>query len=248
MERRFVDGRIEGTIGRVYVEPKDQRCVGFLDDTCLQTNRPSPNYDEDGVPDNSPQRSVYTGFMKKHGLKAQTVYFPDGMVGSVFVASMRNNDNGMMNLSALGDLLNDAFPVMDDCETGLAVKYALFCDGIFHNHECLFNKPHICHDEYEEMLFIHMNSMQVLIENMYARFKTLFPIFSMGKRNSIDRDGNIVRMIVSSFFLLNCHTCFNGTNSTIIFDIAPPTIDEYLPDGEVLEPAPVVDVVNVVEE
>ena len=103
-------------------------------------------------------REVSTLALKEcHGLKAQMVLFPDGMVGSVYIASIRHNDNGVFNLSGLGDYLNSIFPVVPNAD-GLHVKYALYCDGVYQIHECLFNRPRVYRDDHEEALFRRYNS------------------------------------------------------------------------------------------
>ena len=105
----------------------------------------------------------------------------------------------------------------------------------------MFNRPLNVEDPHEQAVYKRMNSMRVSIEHMYARIKVLFPmLMSRKKIKLIHKTEEVVQMVVSAFFFLNCYTCLNGSNCTIIFDKAPPTLDEYLPEGEVLIPAPVV--------
>ena len=74
-------------------------------------------------------------------MKAQNVFFSDGMIGSIFIAALHTIDNIMLNLSALGNKLNELLPFMPNSPADCPTKYALFCDGIFKSHKCLFNKP-----------------------------------------------------------------------------------------------------------
>ena len=243
VETVHADGTFFGTLSRVLIALDEQRCVGFLDDTAIPTCRPGLSACADGRTTEDIQRSFYSGFTKCHGLKSQTVLFPDGMVGSVYVCSIRHNDNGVFNLSGLGDYLNYVFPTMPNVR-GVSVKYALYCDGIFQNHECLFNRPHEFRNDHEEALFRRYNSMRTCIENLFARLKTKFSIYESGKKLRIMNNGaGIVRMVVSSFLLLTCHTCLNGSTTTTAYGLHPPTIDEYLPLDEDLALAPVVDYV-----
>ena len=259
-ETQYHDGRYQGTLSYVHVPANKQRCIGFIDNTTLDICRPGDTItiaataedfvdaeaiadpetigDDDGEPDDI-QRAFYSGFKKQHGLCVQTVMFPDGMVGSVFVASIRNNDNGMFNISGLGNELLHLFPLV--LESDPPVRYALYGDGIFQRHTCLFNRPLNVDNPHEQAVYKRMNSMRVSIEHMYARIKVLFPmLMSRKKIKLIHKTEEVVQMVVSAFFFLNCYTCLNGSNCTIIFDEAPPTLDEYLPEGEVLIPAPVV--------
>ena len=49
------------------------------------------------------QRTFYSGYLHAHRLKAQVVYLPIGLVGSVFITEIRQNDNGVQNISGLND-------------------------------------------------------------------------------------------------------------------------------------------------
>ena len=40
-----------------------------------------------------------------NGLKTQLVSIPNGMIGSVFIASLWQNDSGVLNLSGIADCL-----------------------------------------------------------------------------------------------------------------------------------------------
>ena len=42
---------------------------------------------------------------KKHGLKALVVTLPIGLVGAVHISELRQNDNGLQNLSGLSDYI-----------------------------------------------------------------------------------------------------------------------------------------------
>ena len=66
-----------------------QRVVGVLDDTDDDFFRPGDEPRRRGEINYDVQRAFYSGYFKEHGLKAQTVMFPDGIVGSAFVASIR---------------------------------------------------------------------------------------------------------------------------------------------------------------
>ena len=59
------------------------------------------------------QRALYSGHLRKHGLKTHIVYLPIGIIGSVFITEIRQNDNGAQNTSGLNNyrvqLLNGMF-------------------------------------------------------------------------------------------------------------------------------------------
>jgi hypothetical protein len=52
------------------------------------------------------------------------------------------------------------------------------------------------------------------------------------------------RMCLVSFFILNCYNCINGTRCRY-FGQLPPTLEEYLPSGELLAPPPAVNLGTV---
>ena len=66
-----------------------------------------------------------------HGLKAQVVLLPNGMIGrSIFICSLRHNDNGVQNLSGLNDyLVSNLSPLYQNGNN--SVYPALYGDGIF---------------------------------------------------------------------------------------------------------------------
>ena len=120
---------------------------------------------------------------------------------------------------------------------------------IFQNHKCLINRPHKVDDETEEAIFEQFNLMCTSIGMMYGRLKTLYPLFGGSRRlRLMQRTGETSRLVLLAFFSLNCLTCMNGCSANTMFDIAPPTIAEYLPLDEELVPAPIVIFPNEMED
>ena len=73
------------------------RIFGFLDDFAIQTARVGDTGQRvDGL-SHDVQRAFYSGYFRCHGLKAQVVYLPIGVIGSVFIETLRQNDNGVQN-------------------------------------------------------------------------------------------------------------------------------------------------------
>ena len=94
--------------------------LGFIDDTNHRTCRPGsgPNgeYDHADRKDNAHniQAAFYSGYMKGHGLKYQTILLPNGMWGSVYGSSLRHNDKGVLNMSGLVDYLMEILPPIEN--------------------------------------------------------------------------------------------------------------------------------------
>ncbi len=103
------------------------RPFGFLDDFGIPTARPgnAPNQAHQFAQD--VQRAFYSGYLRAHGLKAQIVYLPIGIIGSVFITEIRQNDNGVQNISGLNNYL---VQLLHGVFVG-GLFPALYCDGIF---------------------------------------------------------------------------------------------------------------------
>lgn len=105
------------------------RYFGFIDDTSLKTSRPDdePTRFYNFIHDI--QRAFFSNYARGHGLKVQIVIFPNGMIGSVFIASLRHNDHGMMNMSGISSYLNQLLDSISLPPIGLLPS--LYADGIF---------------------------------------------------------------------------------------------------------------------
>jgi hypothetical protein len=73
------------------------------------------------------QHAFYSGYLHCHGLKAQVVYLLIGLVGSVFITELCQNNNGVLNMSGLNDYL--CWLLSGYSIRGLLP--CLYCDGIF---------------------------------------------------------------------------------------------------------------------
>jgi hypothetical protein len=83
------------------------RVFGFLDDFAMSTARPGSSANRRNMYESDVQRAFYSVYLRSHGLKAQVVYLPIGIVGSVFITEIRQNNNGTLNMSGLSDYLVD---------------------------------------------------------------------------------------------------------------------------------------------
>ena len=199
----YADGRIEGTYSHVQIDPYQSRVIGFINDTGIPTCRPGVSMRARGATDQDNQRAFYSGFMKCHRLKAQTAKVVDGMFASVWVASIRNNNNRMFNLSNLGDYLIDILPLMPNpADPNMNMRYAFYGDKIFQNHECIITRPKGQLDNPSDVaIFDRFDSMRASIEMMYGGFKNIFPIFGGKKRLRLMNQGaEIVWLVLFGFF------------------------------------------------
>jgi hypothetical protein len=216
------------------------RPFGFLDDFAIPTARPGSwsrrlnNFEHDI------QRAFYSGYLRRHGLKAQVVYLPMGIVGSVFITELRQNDNGVQNISGLNNYLVDRL-------AGIFIDGlfpCLYCDGIFAVLSAIL--PRFTNPTPElNQLNLRLASLRQCIEHVFADHRIRFKIFSAPHSlHLFNRGVNVRRQCLVSFFILNCFYCIDGTRCRY-FGHVPPTLEDYLPLEEVLCPPPAVDLGNV---
>jgi len=221
------------------------RIFGFLDDTGIPTARPGDDARRRGDIEVDVQRSFYSGYFRSHGFKCQVVYLPNGLIGSAFITEMRQNDNGVQNMSGLNNyllrLLRDTG--LGDFVGGLLP--ALYCDGIFTLLPTIVPRYVGNPSQFERLLNIRMASVRQVIEHVFADHHNFFRLFWVPRYLRMMSQGvQIRRMSLNSFFIQNCLYCLNGTRCRV-FGQAPPTLDEYLPLNEVLPPPPAVDLGDV---
>ena len=239
-ETEYVDGEV---VDRRWIlhhfDFETFRPFGFVDDYKLATARPQNILRTLGI-NQDIQRSVYSGYQRVHGLKAQIVFLPIGLIGSVFVTEVRQNDNGVQNISGLNDHLVE---LLNGHLVG-GLFPCLFCDGIFAVLATIvprYNNP----TPAQNLVNLRMNSLREVNEHVNARHKGLFGLFEIPKYLRIYKKGvQVRRLCVVSFFIQNCYYCVQGTHSRF-FGHVPPTLDDYIPLGEVLTPPPAVNLGNV---
>jgi hypothetical protein len=211
------------------------RPFGFLDDFAIPTARPGISTRRVHDFQHDVQRAFYSGYLRRHGLNAQVVFLPIGIIGSVFITELRQNDNGVLNMSGLNEYLLELLH-------GIFVDGlfpALYCDGIFAVLATIL--PRFTNPTPElHLLNMRMASLRQCIEHVFGDHRTRFRIFSIPQYLHLFSNGvKVRRMCLVSFFILNCHYCIDGTRSTFFGHVAP-TIEDYLPLDEELVPPPAV--------
>jgi hypothetical protein len=124
---------------------------GYLGNFGMPTACPGDTVRRRHVFVNDIQREFFLGFFYHHGLKAQVVFLPIGLIGSVFIAELQHNDTGVLNMSGLNDYIVWIF---DGCLVG-GLFPCLYCDGIFPNLATIV--PHFVNPLPEQILHhIHL--------------------------------------------------------------------------------------------
>lgn len=241
------DGELEEiTFLRPRISFNEFRIFGLLDDTSIPTGRPGdsarrrrPVWVDD---DPDAQRSFYSGYFRQHGLKCQLVYLPNGLIGSVFITELRQNDNGVQNISGLNNYL---LRLLHGIYLGGLIP-ALYCDGIFSLLPTII--PRYTNPTPDQRLLNQrMASTRESIEHIFVDHYGWFKLFwTRQYLHLFDQGVKIRRMCLNSFFIQNCLYCLTGRRCRY-FGQMPPSLDEYLPLDEQLDPPPAVDLGDVWE-
>ena len=213
------------------------RIFGFLDDTGFRTTAPGiGSRRENGYYDDV-QRSFYSAYFSGHGLKVQTLSLPNGMIGSVYLGAWRVSDSGLLNMSGLDTYLSSLFNEFNMRLAGAFNQFpAVYGDGIFPQLTTIVARYGLANQN-EARVNRRLASVRQSIEHIFGLHHNTFALFSIPHRFKLLVYGvDCQMMVLNSFFLLNCFTCFNESPNN--FDIRPPTIEEYLPLNEIIEHAP----------
>ena len=171
----------------------------------------------------------HSRYFRSHGLKAQTIIFPNGMCGHAFVTSMAHNDLGVMNMSNVYDEL---IRLLHNERLPNGQYPAIYCDGIFTARPYIIPRYVLNMIEYMKRVNMRMASQRVFVEHYYRDFKLYFLFFDHEKRLKLMVAKDLIRkVILLGFFLLNCYYCFNKSSSRN-FELLAPDIDEYLAPTE----------------
>ena len=83
--------------------------------------------------------------------------------------------------------------------------------------------------EADKLLNSRMNSCRTSIEMMFGEIFNYFKILDVKRKIKIYKNGRYNRkLILMVFFLHNCYTCLNGNTVSSMFELEPPSIEDYL--------------------
>ena len=213
------------------------RVFGFLDDTGFRTTAPGISARRRLGFEEDVQRAFYSGYFAAHGIKVQVITLPNGMIGSIFLGSLRVSDSGLLNMSNLNGYLVDMFHEND---ISLSGDYCpcLYGDGIFPVLPTILPRYSSPNSD-EARINTRLSSVRQSIEHIFALHSNVFELFNHPKKFKLLHCGHeSVHLIFNSFLLLNCYNCLNRSSSTFV--LPSPTLEEYLPLDEVLEHHPIV--------
>ena len=174
LSRWAADGRVDDEVGLylVNVPFRHFMCAMLLDDTTIQSSRPGsgPNGNYSMAPRRVGahyiQRAFYSGYFCGHGLKYQTILFPNGLYGIVWGASMQHNDTGILNLSGLEDYMAE---MLEPDENGNLP--CCLADGIFSESALIMTtKVHNGATPNDKRVYKKLASIRQPVELQYGLF------------------------------------------------------------------------------
>lgn len=161
---------------------------------------------------------------------------PNGMIGSIFICSLRHNDNGVQNLSGLNDYLVSILDPLYQVGGNL-VYPAVYGDGIFATLACIV-KPYQSPNHYQKIVNTRFSSLREDIEHKFAQVFGLFQVLRVTSRHRLFHSAAHVRnFFFACLFISNRYTCFNESRNQN-FNVRAPTLQQYIPLNEMLVPAP----------
>ena len=177
------------------------------------------------------QESIYSGWKKLHGVKVETLFFPNGMSTVFGPVSCRANDRGTLNLSRVDDflgLIQAHLPIDERC-MGLG-------DSIFRgvlNYITSYYRaipPAVLTPE-ETKINGAFRSCRMPIERNYGLNSCVQRIcdtrrgIQLGKKHPY-----ALEQLRVCYLLMNCYICLNGDqgSSSNTFGLSPPRLQDYL--------------------
>jgi hypothetical protein len=214
------------SLGFEYEEGENR--YGFLlDCNCQRTSRAGGGPAEAGANaaryHDNVQRSVYNGWKSIHGVKHQTLDTAHGLTADMYgPMSVRRND-----LRLLGD--SEIELELEGLQLDWDRKVIIFGDSIYPIGE--FLKSYLTNPGNNDRISTHngaMKSVRISIEWNYATTAALFEYVKDVKKLRLLRKRTTVKIYTVCTILRNCHVCLYGSQSSIYFNIVPPSLSDYI--------------------
>ena len=159
------------------------------------------------------------------------------MIGSAYVWAWRVSDTGLLNISGLdayfSGILSEFGMQLSGAFNQLPVVYG---DGIFPQLSSIVTWYALSNPN-EARVNRQLASVRQSIKHIFTLHSNIFSLFFIPQRFKLLVHGvECHKMVLNSFFLINCYTCFNKSNNNS--NIQPPTIEEYIPLNETIKQAP----------
>ncbi|CAN7943582.1 unnamed protein product [Ixodes hexagonus] len=186
-----------------------QNCWGFLDGTARPICRPTED-----------QRLYFSGHKRVHTLKFQSIMCANGIIVEMYGPYPgHRHDAGMLRLSGLCERLEDLVE---------GAVYTIYGDPAYPLRP-LIQKPFMgARLSAAEVNFNkRMSSVRQAVEWGFGKVASSFAFVDFKKNQKIMLQ-QVPEMYQAATLLTNCHTCLYGSQTSMYFQLSPPTLEEYL--------------------
>lgn len=200
--------------------------VAFIDCNLTYSSRPGGGPQANGHRGNYwLQRAFYTGWLKIHGFKHQSIDLPNGLTMSCWgPASVRQNDVWCLTQSGILAAFAIAVTALN-----LAVTFVLYGDAIYPNGPYLRRRTNFQPPAREATIDWAFSSARETVEHHYGEADMLFPYFKVKHRVKLCSSANIVKeLYIIRLLLRNCYVCLYHNKTSQRFDCAPPEMEHYM--------------------
>ena len=196
----------------------------FIDNTMTAMCRPGGGPITGGIQarrvDKLVQQAWWTGWKKLHGLKMQTVFMPNGMDFEVWgPVAVRHNDNYTLSNSSILEKL-------EQCQLGNPVKYVIFGDSAYSDDDYLLTGGGR-----------GMASVRETVEWEYKDLKGQWKCLDYRHALKI-KNQPLAKIVITCMILRNALNTIYGSQTSVYFNILPPTFEEWVHQGKQARPIP----------
>ena len=187
-----------------------QNCFGFIDGTIRRIARPKHN-----------QRTMYNGYKRVHAMKFQSVVIPNGMIANLSGPfEGKRHDSTMLYQSGLLQSLTQHAIYNGNplCLYGdPAYPLGIHLQGPFKDRQLSpemqrFNKA--------------MSAVRVSVEWVFGNITNYFQFVDFKKQQKVNLS-SVGKMYAVCALLQNAHTCLYDNIVSQVFELQPPTLEEY---------------------
>jgi len=190
--------------------------IGFIDGKLWPVCRPG-RY----------QQVMYSGHKRVHGVKMQSVVFPNGLL--VYPFGPCNGSRHDSFLLRESEILN----VMQECCEQLGQTYVLFGDSAYPISRYLWRMYKGVMTVQQQAFNTDMSSDRITIEWLYGIVVRLWPFLDYRKKLQVLLQP-VTLFLNTGVILTNIHTCLYGNSVQAKYGMDPPNLQVYLrggPDG-----------------
>ena len=187
-------------------------CWGFVDGTVRPICRPGRD-----------QRAVYNGHRRVHALKFQSVAAPNGLIANLYgPVEGRRHDSAMLAMSGL-------LPQLEQhsiSPTGQVL--CIYGDPAYPHRlqlQCPYERRAPLTQE-QQAFNQSMSQVRVSVEWIFGDILSYFKFLDFKKNLKIGLSA-VGKMYFVCALLRNALTCLHGSNTSVYFNLQPPTVEEY---------------------